>query len=453
MNPDLITKVRSLVREPVGILGFGIEGKSTCGFLLKCGFSAITIFDSHEPEELPNGIHYAGAGDCLSRLPEIKTLFRSPGIRADSNAVIAFKQSGGLLCSQTELFFELVPPEDIIGVTGTLGKGTCCSMLHGMFNKAGGRAVLGGNIGTPVLDLLETMESDTSFILELSSFQLGTLRRSPGTAVILRTTSEHMDWHQSQKEYWDHKANLVRFQGKKDHTVFCEDAPGSAWIAGQTSGQTLGYGGNSEIKVTNEMWKWMDMTLSAGELLLSGGFNLENLAAAAAAARRAGITSEDILAAAKSFKGLEHRLEHAGGKAGLDFYNDSYATRPEATIGALEAFSGRPLGIILGGSEKHADFSGLISKITSAGNIRGLALLGETSGRIQKEFEEAGLSDSIRIRICRNLTECLVFLISEVHKGIILLSPACASFGLFANYKERGEKFKELVSVIIRKRM
>ena len=335
MKQRLIQKVRSLLKEPVGILGFGVEGQSTCRFLLRCGIGSVTVFDKKPPDKLPNGAVYAGEKNYLSKLLEVNTLCRSPGIRADVQEIRQFENSGGTLTSQTKLIFQLVPREKIIGVTGTLGKGTCCSLLKKMLDKADIAAVLGGNIGNPALDLLEPMDASTLVILELSSFQLSTLRCSACFAIVLRTSSEHLDWHISREEYWDHKANLVRCQKEKDLTVYCEDSPGSKWIAGQAGGQALGFGNNSPVRVTREKWSWKNLSLSFREHAVPGSFNLENVAAAAVIAEKIGAPANSILAAARSFKGLEHRLEQVGSKMGLKFYNDSYATRPEATIGAL----------------------------------------------------------------------------------------------------------------------
>jgi UDP-N-acetylmuramoylalanine--D-glutamate ligase len=178
---------------------------------------------------------------------------------------------------------------------------------------------------------------------------------------------------------------------------------------------------------------------------MSGGFNLENIAAAAALAKRAGAPDTAIFSAAKSFKGLEHRLEFVLEKNGLAFYNDSYATRPEATCGALHSFHDRPIGLILGGSEKFADFSPLVSQIAVQPNIAAIALIGDTATRLEKSLKEGVPSGKISIRICYDLPSSLSFLTEIVSSGVVLLSPACASFGLFDNYKDRGNKFKALV--------
>jgi UDP-N-acetylmuramoylalanine--D-glutamate ligase len=439
-------EISAILKEPIGILGYGIEGQSTCRFLLENGFAGLVVFDQKDPGPLPSGVIYAGETDYLSKLNRVNFLFRSAGIRPDKKEILDFTERGGTLSSQVELLFKLVSRDKIIGVTGTLGKGTCCSLLHKMLIEGGEKVVLGGNVGTAVLDLVKSIEPGTWIILELSSFQLSTLSDSPGFAIVLRTTSEHMDWHVSQQEYWDHKANLVRFQQKGDRTVYCEDSQGSQWIAGHSDGQVLGYGADSTVKVTENEWRWKDLGLTMDGHSLLGSFNLGNVAAAAVTARNIGVSKEAVLSAASSFKGLEHRLEYVGARDGLKFFNDSYATRPEATIGALKAFAQEQVGLIMGGSEKHSEFARLSATIAGRSNIRAIALIGDTATRLERELESVSLSQKTELKICGTLEEALGFLLQRIQKGIILLSPACASFGLFADYKDRGNKFKQLVN-------
>jgi UDP-N-acetylmuramoylalanine--D-glutamate ligase len=156
-----------------------------------------------------------------------------------------------------------------------------------------------------------------------------------------------------------------------------------------------------------------------------------------------------VVAAALAFNGLEHRLEFVRERAGLSFYNDSYATRPEAAIGAVRALSHAPLGLILGGSEKHADFSELAAAVAAAAHVRAVALIGQTAGRLEESLRRTGLprpDGSPAVRTCAGLEDAVAFLMERVPRGALLLSPACASFGLFENYKERGKAFKKLIS-------
>ncbi len=467
---DIISKILADLPRPVGVLGYGVEGKSTCRFLNEHGIDNVVVFDRQTPPEdtgqLPAGVNqqalsmsggklrerksdnniYVCGPRYLDGLSKVNTLFRSPGIRPDTADLIKFTNRGGALTSQIELFFKIWPRGDIIGVTGTLGKGTCCSILKSMLDKAGVSSVLGGNIGVPALDLITKYTPGCRAILELSSFQLSTLKVSPAIAVVLKTTSEHLDWHTTTIEYRSHKANITRHQQEGDTLIYNSDAEGSREIAQYSKAHKLPFGIQSSSSVRGDHWQWGTFGLSYNQLKIKGSYNLENMAAAAMAAHYAGADEASIINAAKSFKGLEHRLEFVCDTGGVSYYNDSYATRPEAAIGAVGSFPGQTLGLILGGSEKHADFEPLARALCSATNLKAVALIGQTAERIGKELEKSGAPSSLKVFRCQGLEDALKELRAQIAQGVILLSPACASFGLFTDYKERGKIFKALVS-------
>ncbi|MBF0432638.1 MAG: UDP-N-acetylmuramoyl-L-alanine--D-glutamate ligase [Fibrobacteria bacterium] len=445
MALNYIKKLQSLIPAPVGILGFGVEGQSTFSFLKKHGYKDIFIFDRNLPDSLPEGCIYKGDNTAISQCRNMRTLFRSAGIRPDIPEIKTFVQEGGLLSSQIELVFGLVPHSRLIGVTGTLGKGTCCSLLKTMLDNANIRCALGGNIGIAALDLLTDSQDDRFIILELSSFQLSSLSASPKYAVVLKTTSEHLDWHTSQQEYWEHKANLVKYQSPDAFTIYCDDAPGSTWIGARAGGQAIPFGVSAKINVTEKSLNIEGMVISSHEPRMPGTFNLQNIAAAASIALKLGASPEAVKEAAMRFRGLEHRLEFAGKNDFFSFYNDSYATRPEAVIGALKSFENKKIGLILGGSEKFADFTELAQEIVSHPHISAIALIGDTAPRLQESICKEAPSKQLNLKICPDLDKSLQFLTGIVKNGVILLSPGCASFGLFKNYKERGKIFKKLV--------
>jgi UDP-N-acetylmuramoylalanine--D-glutamate ligase len=331
--------------------------------------------------------------------------------------------------------------------------------------------VLAGNIGLPPLDALDSfgeLASDALLLLELSSFQLSTLRESPRGAVVVRTTIEHLDWHADRPEYWDHKANLARFQKPGDFCVYYADSEGSAWIGTLGEGRKIPVGSVGVVRISGDALEAPDfgLRIRLAETRLTGAFNLENLAAAAAAALELGVSPENVAAAARAFAPLEHRLEFVREAGGVRYYNDSYATRPEAALAAARALDqalhidGRPagdrgsLGLILGGSEKFADFGELAAGLAALPRLRAIALIGQTAERLEKGLREAGALGEKAGRAwrrCATLEEAVEFLrgtLSTLPKdgaGSILLSPACASFGLFKDYKERGKAFKEIV--------
>jgi len=436
------------MNTPIGIIGFGIEGRSTLAWLQARGLTDITVFDRQEPELLPKDITYGGKGEnYLAGLDQMATAFRSAGVRPDLPEIIRFKAGGGRLTSQIELVFEELGRQRILGVTGTVGKGTTCALLEAMLDRSGQPAVLGGNFGLPALDAIRDLPAGANLILELSSFQLATLNQGPSRAAVLRTTVEHLDWHPNRREYWECKANLVKFQTPADFLVWCSDADGSRWIAGQSPARKRSYGSDGGIILDQDRLHFVreGRYLGLEEIKLPGAFNLENVAAAAALALDCGCEFDAIAEAARGFAGLEHRLEKVGESRGIAFYNDSYATRPEATMGAVAALAPRPLGLILGGSDKGADFRFMGRFLHDQVHLKAVALIGDTAPRLLEDLQSSGVEADFRL--CAGLEDSLEFLLEKVPAGgSIALSPACASFGLFANYKQRGKAFKDLVS-------
>jgi len=493
---------KTLFPEPVAVLGYGVEGRSTLNHLLRRGFTDITVLDRAAPSEpLPAGVKGVFGAEYLNGLaPDsgVRTAFRAPGVRPLVPQIESFVARGGLLTSQVEATFALLGRDRIVGVTGTVGKGTCCSLLSAMLDAANISHRLAGNIGLPPLDALDdfiasddadrarALPSTALLLLELSSFQLSTLRASPRLAVVLRTTIEHLDWHATRAEYWDHKANLVRFQKSGDVRVYCGDADGSRWIgslqvveanrectggdgvrrvcvssANRTDDQMPGVARDDLIALTPSeiLWPARALRLALTETNMTGAFNLENIAAAAAAALTLGASAAAVREGARRFSPLEHRIEFVREHEGVRYFNDSYATRPEATLAAVRAFKaqgtngGAPaLGLILGGSEKNVDFDDLARALKDEPQLRAIAFIGHTAGRLEAALRAAGaLEGRAHRRIDAGddtLAEAIGYLRSEIRGGVILMSPACASFGLFANYKERGKAFKKLVNAL-----
>lgn len=486
---------KSLFPEPIAVLGYGVEGRSTLAHLRRQGYADITVLDRQAPSDaLPPGVKSRFGADHLDGLASahgVKTVFRAPGVRPLVPGIEAFVARGGILTSQVEAVFTLLGRDRIVGVTGTVGKGTCCSLLSAMLDAAGIPHRLAGNIGLPPLDALDDFRGENALprhallLLELSSFQLSTLRESPRTAVVLRTTTEHLDWHATRDEYWDHKANLTRFQKAGDVTVYFDGAEGSRWIGGQGEGRRVcvradetpraaadanasGMGLTARVAADDVVrltpaaaaWDKHHLNLALADTNMTGAFNLENIAAAAAAALELGATEDAVRAGARAFTPLEHRIEFVRSHGGVRYFNDSYATRPEAALAAVRAFrymgggtsSGgnaeEPLGLILGGSEKFADFSELAGALKDEPHLRAVAFIGHTAQRLEDELRAHGALAGRAYARCETLEAALDYLRGEIRAGVILLSPACASFGLFANYKERGKAFKKLVNAL-----
>ena len=440
-------RMKQNLASPVGILGFGVEGKSTLNYLVRKGIKDIVIMDKN-PVELPelpvdvkvktfNGEKYMdGLKDCV-------TVVRSAGVYPMQQELFHFQMNGGVITSQIEIFLAENHSKSVVGITGTLGKGSTVSMIRHALNACKIPCVIGGNFGVPALDLLADDSPDRVSILELSSFQLMTLPMSPHVGVVLRVSTEHLDWHKSVEEYRDAKANLVRWQKRSDYCVYIQDAAPSAAIARESGAQKLSYGSqNADAIFTSESLSIDGYTLKLSDCKIRGAYQLENMAAALLAVKALGADVATALQSLKSYEALQFRMEFKGEKRGIEFYNDSYATRPDATMAAVKSMK-RPFALILGGSEKNADFTELSNLLATLPNLKKISLIGATAERMLDSLKLAGVS--VPKQIFLGLDEAFADACSLGEGSAVLLSPACASFGLFKNYKVRGQCFDALV--------
>ena len=312
---------------------------------------------------------------------------------------------------------------------------------------------LTGNIGkTQPLEILDHLKADDWIVYELSSFQLQDLSQSPHVGTVLMTTSEHLDYHKDNSEYLEAKSAITKFQTDNDVAIINADYENSVKIGEQGNGKKIYFsrkadkGADCYVKDGNIIIADSGFELPASELLLKGEHNLENIMAAVLAAQIAGCSDDSIITAAKNFKGLEHRLEFVAEKNGIKFYNDSFSTTPETAIAAIKAFT-EPEIIILGGSGKNSDFAELGKTIAGSENIKALITIGEESEKIRASIDKAGGFKNFILTDAKKMGEIYEQIKSVSQKGdIVLLSPACASFDMFKNYKDRGEQFKKSVN-------
>lgn len=463
---ECLNVLRELVPEPVEIVGGGLEGQSTARFLLGAGYERVTLRDRDPGIAVPDGCDRRCGADYLSGLPAKGTVVRSAGVRSDLPELSAFAAAGGQILSQLPIFLALFQGAlrgRVAGITGTFGKGTVTTLLSGMLGQAGIDHVVGGNIGTPMLDLLGREALPATAILELSSFQLSDLAAPrilptglkredfcPRVGVSGRVTIEHLDWHRDQIEYWNAKARLCEEQGDTDHAVFLSSDPGSVFVGMAGSGILHSVGEEGELVPGADAIRDGEgqILLHRSEMKVPGAFQLVNASLAWVAARILGASDEACRAGATGFEGLPHRLQFAGETDGVRFYNDSYATRPEATLAALEAVSDRSVALILGGSDKGIEFDALAEGLRSTRNLKFVALIGATAPRLRQALELGGAPHFLLIDF-PHLPEAFDACRKAMKGGgNVLLSPACASFGLFKNYKERGEAFLALTKSV-----
>ena len=439
---------------PVGVLGFGVEGQSTFNYLIRSGIKDIVVMDKNPVNlpDVPAGVNVKTfSGDnYMDGLKDCVTVVRSAGVYPMSQDLFKFQMNGGLMTSQIQLFLEQTNSKKTIGVTGTLGKGSTVSMISHILTKCGVNNEIGGNFGVPALDLLETETPDRVSILELSSFQLMTLSVSPDVGVVLRVSTEHLDWHKTVEEYRDAKANLVRWQKRNGTCVYLKEAEPTVKIAGESPAATkyaVSYAngtGNGDAVIDGATLAIDGEKLFLSDCKVRGIYQLENMAAATLAVKAIGIKVADAFEALKSYETLPFRMEFKGEKNGIDFYNDSYATRPDATIAATASMK-RPFALILGGSEKNADFTELSQiLVKERPNLKRVALIGATAERMLESLMQAGLQ--VPAKIFPSLEEAFADSLAIGEGGTVIMSPACASFGLFKNYKVRGQVFDKLVN-------
>ena len=395
--------------KKIAILGWGVDTQDVEPWL-KSQEADVTVLDEKDKP----------FGD----LTKYDILVRSPGVYRYRSDIVKAENAGTTVTSKTKIFFDLCPCP-IIGVTGTKGKGTTSTLIYEILQRclpAGRQVYLGGNIGKGVFEFLPSLAKDSLVVMELSSFQLIDLHKSPHIAVVLMTTSEHMDWHADPDEYIGAKTQITKFQNSKDFVVYNKDYPNSVKIGKQ--------GKAKKISVSGKDWK--------GQMRLRGEHNRENIAAAVAVAKIFGIRYSVFGKVIKEFRGLEHRLEEVATINGVMYFDDSFSTTPETTIAAVKSFS-ETLILIVGGSEKGSDFTNLGKVISEAKNLKAV--------RIEKAILNKNL------RIVRNLSNMpdIVKKVSELAKSgdVVLLSPAAASFDMFKNYKERGNRFKEEVKKLV----
>ncbi len=448
--------------KKVAILGLGIEGLSSLKYLVKHG-AQVSVLDEKEEDQIDSVIlseakklasGFSFGKNYLSNLADFNMISRSPGVRPDLPEILEAKDRGVEVASNMKLFFDHSGAK-IIGVTGTKGKGTTTTLIGEMLKKGGYKAFVGGNIGQPPLDFLDDVGSRDWVVLELSSFQLMDMEKSPHIAVVLMVTSEHLDWHKNSKEYVDAKYNIVSHQTEKDLAVINSDYRSSVVFAQHSKAEKVWVSlANEEdpgvFVKDDKIWRWFrgkhEEIINTSEVMLPGRHNLENACAAVATASVVGVSASDIRNVLREFPGLEHRLELVREWEGKSFYNDTFSTTPETAIAALRSFE-KPMTVILGGSSKNSDYTELGEEVVNNKHLVNVVLIGETAGEIEKAIKRAGKPKAKLLHGKGDFEEIIKLATQVTPKGgIVLLSPACASFDMFENYKKRGEQFKRIVN-------
>ncbi len=424
---------------PIAILGFGREGQSLLRFIEKNPTyhgREIWILDKDAlvKDQLDThrskNIHWQVGSGYLKSLSRFALILRSPGVPYTLPQLYRARCDGTMVSSATNLFFKEIQKTKskhptIIGVTGTKGKGTTSTLIYQILRKANKKAVLAGNIGKPVLDILSEAKRAEFVVLELSSFQLQDFPYAPDIAVVLDIFPDHLDQHHSLREYYGSKANIGRFQKKSDAIFYFSKNPLSKNIAAKSSAQKFPVTPQSEgLKKNYDM--------------------------ARAVARFIQIPDSVIEKTIASFRGLEHRLEFVKTVSEISFYNDSAATNPEAVAAAIRTIQ-TPLVLIAGGKDKKLNYRPLADAIRESSHIQAVILIGENRKKIEKELNTYNKKLSIvltsDVEEAVNVAQRTAELLVKKHESevSILFSPGAASFDMFKSYADRGEQFKKIV--------
>ncbi len=424
------------------MLGYGSQGLSSVEYWLGLGHE-VTICDQNENLEAPDGVSLQLGAGYLVGLERFDLIVRSPSIHPSKLAAYDNK-----VTSNTNEFMRVCPTPNIIGVTGTKGKGTTSTLITKMLESAGKRVHLGGNIGIPPLDLLKNnISKDDWVVLELANFQLIDLKYSPPIAVCLMIEPEHQDWHKTVEEYYEAKRQLFKRQRAEDVAVYYGPDGISRSIADASKAQKkLAYFGDSGAHIKGSKII-IDNTevCDIQDIGLLGDHNQQNVCAAITAVWQIAQDKSAIIEALHGIKGLPFRIELRREVNGVRFYDDSFASAPGATVAAISAVPG-PKIMILGGHDRGLDLSEIAEAVTKhKDEIRQLILIGASAPRIAAVLQQHDIPNFVHER-SKSMDEIVKAAYSNAQPGhAVVLSPGFPSFDMFKNFEERGRAFNEAV--------
>jgi UDP-N-acetylmuramoylalanine--D-glutamate ligase len=442
--------------KKVLVVGLGKSGLAAALFLRRRG-AQVTVSDIRSaealakdiPSLLEEGINVEAGGHGLLTFRRQDLIVVSPGVPLDTPELAQVRSFGLPVIGELELAARFLKGK-ILAITGSNGKTTTTSLVGEILQESGLPTLVGGNIGVPVIALIDESTDETWSVLEVSSFQLETTQQfHPSIAVILNITPDHLDRHGSFENYALAKERIFAVQSQQDCLVLNADNARAASAASRSSAQVYWF--SLEVGVRRGAW------VEAGQILfreskdapvetimpltgipLKGEHNVENVLAAVCASRLAGAPADVIRRAVENFRAVEHRLEYVATINGVEFYNDSKATNCDATAKAIAAFPGG-VHLILGGKDKNSDYTQLAELLRA--RVRAIYTIGSAAAKIESQ-----LRGVVSIHSCETLQRAVTTAAAAAHPGeVVLLAPACSSFDQFENYEHRGRIFKELV--------
>jgi len=446
-----------LNKKRVLVVGLGRSGVASALFLKSRG-ARVTVSDAKSEDQLPDeipalldqGIAVETGGHGERTFQNQDLIVVSPGVPVDSQALNQARALGAPVIGEIELACEFLPGR-IVAITGSNGKTTTTTLIGEILAKSGVKTLVGGNIGTPAISLVPEATAETAVVLEVSSFQLETIRSfHPAITVVLNVTPDHLDRHRTFAAYVNAKARIFENQTSDDFAVLNADDPTCVEMAARTRAQVFWFSRKNLVE-KGAFVKDAQLTfrrdnsdfdiMPVAEVLLKGAHNVENVLASICAAALMGCDPVRIRDAVRQFKAVEHRLEFVATAQGVDYYNDSKATNVDATIKALESFPAN-VHLILGGKDKGSDYT-LLNELLRE-RVKCVYTIGAAAEKIESQIrgpKKVVSSGTIESAV-RQASD------SAVRGDIVLLAPACASFDQFQNYEHRGRVFKELVRAL-----
>ncbi len=446
--------------KKIAFIGVGVSHTGLIKLFLKKGIS-VTVCDRKDAEsmgEVYNDLKTLGAEFCLGdsyldSLADFDVVFRAPGMYFNNEKLTQARKNGVVITSEMEVFFDLCPCE-IYAVTGSDGKTTTTTIIAGLLERAGKKIYKGGNIGKALLPLIEEINEDDVAVVELSSFQLISMRKSPDTAVITNIAPNHLDVHGTMEEYVDSKKNLIAHQNAFTKTVLNLDNQPTNELESMVRGKLAKFSrkavpengaflNENGVLCYNEYGKVTEI-IHMDSIRIPGIHNVENYLAAITAVW--GKVSVDVIKdMAENFGGVEHRIEFVRELDGVKWYNDSIATSPTRVLAGLNSFN-QKLIVIAGGYDKKIPFEPMAETVNQ--KVKKLILMGVTAEKIEKAITECPSYNSENLKIYHaSSMEDAVKIAKEIAESgdVVTLSPACASFDLYPNFEVRGVHYKNLV--------
>lgn len=435
--------------KEVTVVGLGVSNIPLIKMLLEFG-AHVTGCDKNKNITLDADIKLNLGEDYLKNLTG-DYIFKSPGIRPGIPEFTEFVNRGGILTSEMEVFFDVCPCK-IIGITGSDGKTTTTTLISEMLKAEGYTVHIGGNIGKPLLYETDKMTKEDICVVELSSFQLMTMAKSPDIAVITNISPNHLDMHKDYDEYINAKKNIMLYQNKENILVtnYLNDV--TRQIGKEAVGECRFFAKEGDIQIClkdNYICCEDEKILNIDDIRIPGMHNVENYMTAYGAVKDM-VKKETVVKVAKEFGGVEHRIEFVREVDGVKFYNSSIDSSPNRTINTMRVFRDRII-LIAGGKDKGIPYDELGPHL--AERVKVLILIGATSDKILKalndEIERTGKGADIKVLRAFEYEEAVRLAKDNSKKGdTVVLSPASTSFDMFKNFEERGNVFKKYVNEV-----